>query len=193
MPAASEGRSAPEEAAPQEVYRQGEPTPTHLAPAPDALVKILRRHRDEEGSLVPVLQEIQRHFGYIDRQHMAYVARELRRPLSEVFGVASFYAQFYLSPRGENMVRVCLGTACHVRGGQEILAAFGRILGIGPGGTTPDRKFSLERVACLGACGLAPVAMINQETFGRLTPEKVAAILAARGARGDGDGPDKQH
>ena len=175
---ASRGLPARQQAAPEQGFRPEEPALTHLAPAPEALVKILKRHRDEEGSLVPVLQEIQRHFGYISREHMAYVARELRRPMSEVFGVASFYAQFYLEPRGENMVRVCLGTACHVRGGQEILAAFGKALGIQPGGTTPDKKFSLERVACLGACGLAPVAMINQETYGRLTPEKVADLVA---------------
>lgn len=152
---------------------------THLAPAPEALRKILARHRKEEGSLIPVLQEVQRRYGYISREHMAYIARELRRPLSEVFGVASFYAQFYLAPRGKNMIRVCLGTACHVRGGQKILDAFSRTLGIQPGSTTPDKEFSLERVACLGACGLAPVAMINAETHGRLTPEKVEALLAA--------------
>lgn len=150
---------------------------THLAPAPEPLVRILARHRDEEGSLIPVLQEIQRHYGYISREQMAYVARELRRPMSEVFGVTSFYAQFYLEPRGGNMIRVCLGTACHIKGGQEILQAFSQALGIQPGETTPDGRYSLERVACVGACGLAPVAMINQDTTGRLTPDKVPSLI----------------
>lgn len=190
---ASRGLPARQQAVPEQGFWPEEPALTHLAPAPEALVKILKRHRDEEGSLVPVLQEIQRHFGYISREHMAYVARELRRPMSEVFGVASFYAQFYLEPRGENMVRVCLGTACHVRGGQEILAAFSRALGIQPGGTTPDKKFSLERVACLGACGLAPVAMINQETYGRLTPQKVAELVAKLRNEGDVLGTGERH
>jgi NADH-quinone oxidoreductase subunit E len=150
---------------------------THLAPAPEALKKILRRHQKEEGSLIPVLQDIQKQFGYIPKELMACVARELRRPMSEVFGVASFYAQFSLEPKGKNLIRVCLGTACHVRGGQKILEAFAQTLGIRAGETTPDKKFSLERVACLGACGLAPVVMINQSTYGRLTPESVPEIL----------------
>ncbi|MCR4419451.1 MAG: NADH-quinone oxidoreductase subunit NuoE [Clostridia bacterium] len=166
---------------PQQEIWPGGPEATHLAPLPEALAKILDRHRDEEGSLIPVLQEIQRRFGYLPREYMAAVARELRRPMAEVFGVASFYAQFSLQPRGETTIRVCLGTACHVRGGQAILEAFSRTLGIPAGSTTPDRKFSLERVACLGACGLAPVAMINQETFGRLTPEKVPELLKRKG------------
>lgn len=144
----------------------------------EKLEQILKKYRGHQGILIPVLQEIQRFYGYISRESMAAVASELVIAESEVFGVASFYSQFYLEPRGQNMIRVCQGTACHVRGAEKILAAFAQELGIEPGETTPDKKFSLERVACLGACGLAPVAMIGEKTYGRLTPEKVSEILA---------------
>ena len=144
----------------------------------DKMEQILKKYRGHQGVLIPALQEIQRFYGYISRESMVAVAEGLGLPESEVFGVASFYSQFYLEPRGENMIRVCQGTACHVRGADKILAAFAESLGIEPGETTPDKKFSLERVACLGACGLAPVAMIGEKTYGRLTAEKVSEILA---------------
>lgn len=144
----------------------------------EKMEQILKKYRGHQGVLIPALQEIQRFYGYISKESMAAVAEGLGLPESEVFGVASFYSQFYLEPRGENMIRVCQGTACHVRGADKILAAFAQRLGIEPGETTPDKKFSLERVACLGACGLAPVAMIGEKTYGRLTPEKVSEILA---------------
>ena len=138
---------------------------------------IFKRYAGQTGSLIPVLQEIQLLYGYISRENMELVARKLKIPQSEVFGVASFYSQFYLEPKGEHMIRVCQGTACHVRGAAKILEAFAGELGIQPGETTPDGKFSLERVACLGACGLAPVAMIGDKAYGRLTPEKVKEVL----------------
>lgn len=153
----------------------------HLEMAPEdtaILDKILKGHLQDSGPLIPVLQNVQRRFGYLSRENLAYIARALRVPLSDVFGTASFYAQFYLAPRGENMVRVCQGTACHVQGSRAILAAFADALGIDAGETTADGKFSLERVACLGSCGLAPVVMINQQTFGRLAPEDVPLLLA---------------
>ncbi|NLM95813.1 MAG: NADH-quinone oxidoreductase subunit NuoE [Firmicutes bacterium] len=153
----------------------------HLAMAPEEtaiLDKILARHAKDAGPLIPVLQDVQRQFGYLSRENLAYIARALKIPLSDVFGTASFYAQFYLAPRGENMVRVCQGTACHVQGSGGILAAFAAALGIDAGETTADGKFSLERVACVGSCGLAPVVMINQQTFGRLSPEDVPLLLA---------------
>ena len=144
----------------------------------EKMEQILKKYRGHQGVLIPALQEIQRLYGYISRESMVAVAEGLGLPESEVFGVASFYSQFYLEPRGENMIRICQGTACHVRGVDKILTAFAEELGIEPGETTPDKKFSLERVACLGACGLAPVAMIGEKTYGRLTPEKVKEILA---------------
>lgn len=138
---------------------------------------ILKRFRGQQGSLISVLQEIQRQYGFISKDHMKAVAGSFKVPPAEVYGVASFYSQFYLEAKGEHMIRVCLGTACHVRGAGKILEAFSEALGIEPGETTPDGKFSLERVACLGACGLAPVAMIGEKTYGRLEPAMVKEIL----------------
>lgn len=138
---------------------------------------ILEKYRDTRGALIPVLQEIQGHCGYLPRQAMEMISAEMGLPLSKVYGVATFYAQFHLEPRGRNVVRVCLGTACHVRGGERILERLGEQLGIPPGGTTEDLRFTLERVACLGACGLAPAMMVNDETFGRLTPEKAKKLI----------------
>lgn len=149
----------------------------------EKLEVILKKHRGEAGALIPVFQELQKIRGYLPKEDLAYIARALGRPLSEVFGVASFYAQFYLEPRGERMVRVCLGTACHVRGADKILEAFAETMGIQPGETTPDKRFSLEMVACLGACGLAPVVMIDVETHGRLTPESVPELFEKIAAR----------
>lgn len=143
----------------------------------DKMELIIKKYKGQTGVLIPLLQEIQRYYGYISKDNMNFVARAMKVPPSEVFGVASFYSQFYLEPKGENMIRVCQGTACHVRGADEILDAFSRTLGIKPGDTTPDKRFSLERVACLGACGLAPVAMIGEKTYGRLTPKKVEEII----------------
>ena len=108
---------------------------------------------------------------------MEYAAKQLRIPFSRIYGVATFYAQFHLTPRGENIIRVCQGTACHVRGAAKIVDALKEQLGIEVGETTEDLKFTLESVACIGACGLAPVIMINNDTFGRLTPEKIKEIL----------------
>jgi len=139
---------------------------------------ILRKHKSKEGALIPVLQEIQKSQGYISRPVMAYVAKSLKLPLAEVFGVASFYAQFYLEKRGENMIRVCLGTACHVKGAEGVLEAFSDELAVEVGGTTKNKMFSLERVGCLGACGLAPVVMVNDKTYSKMTPERVPEIIA---------------
>lgn len=141
---------------------------------------ILKRFRNDPGSLIPVLQEAQKSFGWLGTDTLHYVAERLRVPWAEVYGVASFYAQFYLEPRGENMIRVCTGTACHVRGAEAILNALAQTLGISPGGTTEDKEFSLERVACLGACGLAPVVMINEEAHGRMAPEQAVGLIGEK-------------
>lgn len=138
---------------------------------------ILAKYRDTRGALIPVLQEIQGQCGYLPRQAMEMISEDMGLPLSKIFGVATFYAQFHLEPRGRNVIRVCLGTACHVRGGERILERLGEQLGIAAGGTTEDLRFTLERVACLGACGLAPAMMVNDETFGRLTPEKAKKLV----------------
>ncbi|OIQ55255.1 NADP-reducing hydrogenase subunit HndA [Moorella thermoacetica] len=142
-----------------------------------ALAEVLKRYAGTKGALIPLLQEAQEIYGYLPREVMREIAMELKIPFSRVYGVATFYTQFHLKPRGRNIIRICQGTACHVRGGARLLEAISTALGIGKNETTADGRFTLETVACLGSCGLAPVMMINEETYGRLTPEKVPAIL----------------
>lgn len=139
---------------------------------------LLQDFLDKKGVMVPILQKVQEEFGYLPRPVLEYVAKRLRIPLSRVYGVATFYAQFHLHPRGKNIIRVCRGTACHVRGVSKVADKMKELLGVGEvGETTEDMKFTYEEVACIGACGLAPVMMINDKTFGKLTTNKLKGIL----------------
>jgi NADH:ubiquinone oxidoreductase subunit E len=138
---------------------------------------IVQSQRTVPGALIPVLQTTQNLFGYLPEKAMRIISKELKLPYSEVAGVVGFYSYFSTTPKGKHTIRVCLGTACYVRGGQDVLKAFMKELEIGIGGTTADRKFSLEVGRCFGACGLAPVIMINDETFQRVKPSKVHEIL----------------
>ena len=131
------------------------------------------------SNLIAVLQEVQEKFGYLPAPALKEIGRRTRIPLSRVYGVLSFYAQFYTEPRGRHTVRCCRGTACHVRGAGRVLDAVERELGIGEGQTTPDLVFYLETVACLGTCFLAPVMMIDNGYFGNLAPESISAILGS--------------
>ncbi len=142
-----------------------------------AMQKVFDQYRDYKGGLIPVLQEAQNIYGYLPKEVLQQIAKELRMPFSKVYGVCTFYAQFHLKPRGRNIIRVCLGTACHVRGGAKIFEAAKDHLGVGQGGTTGDLKFTLETVACIGACGLSPCMMINDNTYGRLVPKRVGEIF----------------
>jgi NADH-quinone oxidoreductase E subunit len=141
------------------------------------LDSVFEKHRGEEGALIPVLQEAQGIYGYLSQEVLVTIAERLHIPVSRVFGVVSFYAQFYTTPRGRNTVRVCRGTACHVRGGKNVLKAVQQALGIGEGETTSDFKFTFETVACLGACALSPVLLVNKNYYGKLTPAKVEKVL----------------
>lgn len=143
-----------------------------------ALQKLFDLYRDYDGALIPVLQEAQNIYGYLPKEVLQSIAKELRLPFSKVFGVATFYAQFHLKPRGRNIIRVCLGTACHVRGGAKVFGAIKEHLGVDDGETTEDLRYTLETVACLGACGLAPCMMVNDDTHGRLTPDRSTEMLA---------------
>jgi NADH-quinone oxidoreductase subunit E len=131
------------------------------------------------SNLIAVLQEVQEKFGYLPAPALKEISRRTRIPLSRVYGVLSFYAQFYTEPRGRHTVRACRGTACHVKGAGRVLDAVERELGIGEGQTTPDLVFYLETVACLGTCFLAPVMMIDNGYFGNLAPESISAILGS--------------
>jgi NADH-quinone oxidoreductase subunit E len=138
---------------------------------------ILEKFRGQEGALIPVLQEAQGIYGYLPEEVLARISRELKIPLSRVYGVVTFYAQFYLTPRGRHTVRVCRGTACHVRGGKNVLKAVQQFLGIEESETTADFKFTFETVACLGACALSPVLLVDKTYYGKLTPPKVEKVL----------------
>jgi NADH:ubiquinone oxidoreductase subunit E len=145
---------------------------------------ILKRFGKERGSLIPVLQEVQALYGYLPREALARIGEEMKIPLSRIYGVVTFYSQFYLTPRGRHTVRVCRGTACHVRGGRSVLNAVKNCLGIDDGETTGDLQFSLETVACLGTCFLAPVMMVDRSYYGKLAPERVPSILDKFGQGG---------
>ena len=138
---------------------------------------IIEPWKGKKGGLIPILQGVQHEFGFLQEDAMEIISRELRIPTAEVYGVATFYAQFHLKPRGRHIIRICRGTACHVRGSLKILERVKETLKIEENGTTDDLRFTLEPVACLGACGLAPVVMINDVTYGRLTPDGIKPIL----------------
>ncbi len=146
----------------------------------EQLDDILVQYGRERGGLIPILQKAQERFGYLPEGVMQGIAKFLRLPESNVFGVATFYAQFKLTPIGKRMVKVCRGTACHVRGGERILESVQRELGIQPGQTTDDLEYSLEVVACIGACALAPTIMIDNEVQRKMTPKKVAELFSNR-------------
>ena len=134
-------------------------------------------HCGEPGALMPVLHEAQNIYGYLPAEVQKVIAEGLNIPLSEVYGVATFYSQFTLSPKGKHQISVCLGTACYVKGSDKILETIEKQLGITCGECTPDRKFSIDSCRCVGACGLAPVMIIDGEVYGKLTAVDVKGIL----------------
>lgn len=142
------------------------------------LDEVLADYRERPGALIPVLQIAQGLFGYLPDAALKRIAEGLGKSFSEVAGVVGFYSFFTTVPRGKHLVRVCLGTACYVRGGKQVLEALRAALGIDVGGTTPDRQFSLEVARCFGACGLAPAIMIDEDVHQRVKPVKVKEILA---------------
>ncbi len=148
--------------------------------SPEGMAKVqgvVSRFQGQKWGLIPLLQRVQEEFGYIPREAVEPIAEALNLFPSQVQGVVTFYSQFFTEPRGRNIVRVCRGTACHVRGGRTILKVVKQNLGIEEGRTTEDLKFTLETVACLGTCFLAPVMMVNRSYFGKLVPPKVQSIV----------------
>ncbi|HAW49342.1 TPA: NADH-quinone oxidoreductase subunit NuoE [bacterium] len=143
----------------------------------DKLDEILSKYKGVEGALIPVLQEVQEVFGYLPKDVMVKIAKELKIPASKIYSVVTFYAQFYLTPHGKYTIRVCRGTACHVQGSKKILSTVKNITGLKEGETSQDLKFTLETVTCLGVCALSPVMMINKDYFGKMTPKKATTIL----------------
>jgi len=149
----------------------------------ERLGAILLSHKRQRADLIPILQEVQAEFGYLPEEAMLEIARFTGVPESQVFGVASFYAQFRFTPMGRNRVMLCRGTACHVRGAPRILDEVKNVLGIEEGGTTPDLEYTLETVACIGCCALSPCMMINKEVYAKLTPAKVREVFSREAKR----------
>lgn len=144
-----------------------------------ALGKMLENYRYSTAKIIPILQETQNIFGYIPEAAIREISSALAMPSSEIYGVVTFYGQFHLQARGKNIIRICTGTACHVRGGGQVLDAIVQTLGLKNGmTTTEDLMFTLEPVACLGACGMAPVMMVNDDAYGRINPQEIPGILA---------------
>jgi NADH-quinone oxidoreductase subunit E len=144
---------------------------------PESVKAILERHERSRDALIPILQDVQRELGYISRESVTAVSRYLRISENEVFGVSSFYAQFRFTAPGRHSVKVCLGTACHVRGGGSVLGTLENGFGITCGETTPDGRYDLERVACLGCCALSPVVQIDDKIFSKITINKLTELL----------------
>jgi NADH-quinone oxidoreductase subunit E len=139
--------------------------------------EILAKYSGQSSDLIAILQEAQEKFGYLPVEVMQRVARFLHLTDNTVYGVSTFYSQFSFTPTGRNKIKVCRGTACHVRGGARILAEIEKRLGIRPGETTADMEYSLETIACFGSCALAPVVVVNKDVYGRMTTAKLGQIL----------------
>ncbi len=147
----------------------------------ERLKAIVAEYSDQRWSLIPLVQRIQNEFGHIPQESIPLIAQSLKLFPSQVQGVISFYAQLYTKPRGRKVVRVCRGTACHVRGGKTILKLVKQTLGIEEGETTPDMEYTLETVACIGVCALAPNIVIGDRVFGQMNPKKVEYLLKRGG------------
>lgn len=143
----------------------------------EKLEHIINEQKEKPGALMPLLHETQELFGYLPEEAQRRISEVLAIPMAEIYGVATFYSRFTLKPRGQYTIGVCLGTACYVKNAQGILDKLKTELGIEPGDTTEDGKFTLEATRCLGCCGLAPVIMINEDVYGKLVPEDIPAIL----------------
>lgn len=143
----------------------------------EELLKVIAEHKDDKGALMPIMQKAQDIYGYLPIEVQSIISNELAIPMEKVYGVATFYSQFSLNPKGKYRVSVCLGTACYVKGAGDIMDKLKEQLGIDDGECTEDRKFSLEACRCIGACGLAPVITVNEDVYGKITANDVASIL----------------
>ncbi len=141
------------------------------------LLKVIAKYEGVQGKMMPILQEAQDIYGYLPIEVQKIIAEKTETPLEEIYGIATFYSQFKLNPNGEVSIAVCLGTACYVKGSAGIIEEITKVLGVEPGSTSPDGKYSLEATRCIGACGLAPVMTINGDVYGRLTKDQVSGIL----------------
>ena len=144
----------------------------------EKLIAVIEKYAGVKGAMMPILQEAQEIYGYMPIEVQRIIADKTGTPMEEIYGIASFYAQFKLNPNGEVAIAVCLGTACYVKGSGDIIEEFSKLLDLPVGSTSSDGKYSLEATRCIGACGLAPVLTVNGEVYGRLTKADVPGILA---------------
>lgn len=144
----------------------------------DKVVNITKKYVGIEGGIIGALHEVQDEYGYIPESVQKYLSKELDVPMADIYGIITFYSRFSLLPKGEYNIEVCMGTACYVKGAEEVLNKFKEELGIKEGQVTPDGKFSLESIRCIGACGLAPAIVINSEVHGKMSADKVKEVLS---------------
>jgi len=142
-----------------------------------AVDAILKKHPQIRGNLIGILHEVQNHFHYLPEAELRYISKQTGIPITQIYSIVNFYNRFSLTPKGRNEVCVCLGTACHVNGAEKVLNAIQEKLHIEPGETTDDMRYTLEEVRCIGACSLAPAVVINEETYGQVTPRQVGKML----------------
>jgi len=152
---------------------------------PEEIEKIVAAHVEKQGSIIAILEDIQKQCRYLSEEALRIVARRTGRSLVDIYGVATFYKAFSLKPRGKHLISVCLGTACHVRGAQGIAEEFQQLLDIAPGETTADQEFSMETVNCLGACALAPVVVANEKVHPKVTSSGIIEIIKVYGGPND--------
>lgn len=144
----------------------------------DDLLKVISKHKGDKGALMPIMQEAQEIYGYLPIEVQTIISNEMEIPLEKIYGIATFYSQFSLYPKGKYTISVCLGTACYVKGAGDITNKLKDVLGIDDGECTPDGKFSLESCRCIGACGLAPVITVNEDVYGKITADDIEGIIA---------------
>ena len=141
------------------------------------LEQILDKYKGQNGVIIPILQQIQENYGYLPKEILAITSKKTRIPISQLYGVATFYAQFHLAKRGRHVIRICDGTACHVRGSTRIVQAIENAFNVEAGGSSPDYKYTLEIVYCVGSCGLAPVALVGDKVFAQAKPDSFVRKL----------------
>ena len=146
---------------------------------------ILEKFPDTTGNLIAILHEVQNRFRYLPEAELRYISRKIDVPITQIYSIVNFYNRFSLTPKGKNEVSVCLGTACHVKGAEKVVDEIKAKLNVGPGETTDDMNFSFNEVRCIGACSLAPAVVVNEETYGQVTPKQIGKILSKYG---DGKG-----
>jgi NADH:ubiquinone oxidoreductase subunit E len=147
--------------------------------------EILSKFDGVKGNLIGILHEVQNRYSYLPEEELRYISKRTRIPMTQIYSIANFYNRFSLKPKGKNVISVCLGTACHVKGAEKVMNALHERLNIQTGETTDDMQFTLEEVRCIGACSLAPAVVVNEETYGQVTPKQVASLLKQHESSGN--------